>query len=148
MIFAAVLDDEAIAASATETLIQVVAATNHQVSVLGWGVSFAGTGVTDSPVRVELIRQTSAGTSSSLTLVKWHDSDGDTIDATALQNFSAEPTSGDVISATRVHPQAGYEIWYPEGLQPVIGAGDRLGLRVITPSGVNPNVSAQMICRE
>lgn len=148
MKFAAVVADEALGAGATETLLQVVAAANHQAKVLGWGVSFAGTGVTDEPLRAELLRQTTAGTSSALTLVKWNDSDGDTIDASALQDFTAEPTAGDILVPERIHPQAGFEIWYPEGREPVIGAGDRMGIRVITPTGVNPNVSGFMVCEE
>ncbi len=148
MQFAAVVPDEALGAAATETILQVVAAANHQVTVLGWGVSFAGTGVTDEPLQAELLRQGSAGTSSVLTLVKWNDSDGDTIDASALQDFSAEPSGPVTLHPERVHPQAGFEIWFPEGREPIIGAGDRMGIRVITPTGVNPNVSAFMLCKE
>ena len=148
MQFAAVITDEAVTAANTETLVQVIAATNHPVKLLAWSVSFAGVGVTDEPLRVEIVRQTTAGTSSALTLVKWNDSDGDTLDASGLQDFTAEPTLGDILNATRVHPQAGYEIWYPEGKELKIGAGDRMGLRIITPSGVNPNVSGFMVCQE
>ncbi len=148
MQFVAAVPTEDLAAGATETVVQVVAAPNHQVKVLAWGVSFAGVGVTDEPLRAELLRQTSAGTSASLTLVKWMDSDGDTIDASALQDFSAEPSGPAVLHPERVHPQAGFEIWFPEGREPKIGAGDRMGIRVITPSGVNPAVSAFMVCEE
>jgi len=148
MKFVAVVPDEVLAAAATETVVQVVAATNHQVKVMGWGVSFAGVGVTDEPLRAEFCTQTTAGTSSALTLQKWNASDGDTIDATALQDFSAEPAASTVLQAERVHPQAGYEIWFPDGKEPVIAAGTRMGIRVVTPTGVNPNISAFMVCEE
>lgn len=147
MKFMALVPDEVLGASVTETILQVVAAINHQVRLLAWGVSFAGTGVTDPPVRAELVRQTTAGTSAALTLVKWNNSDGDTIDATALQDFTAEPTLGDILMAERVHPQAGYELWFPVDAIPIIGAGDRLGVRVITGTAA-PNVSAFMLCEE
>lgn len=148
MKFAAVKASEEVSAAATETILQVIAATNHQVKILGWGGSFAGTTVTAEPIELQLIRQTTAGTASALTLVKWSDSDGDTIDASALHDFTAEPTAGDILSSVLVHPQTGYEIWYPEGREPIIGAGDRIGIRVITPSGVSPDATAPMVCEE
>ncbi len=148
MKFVAAVPTEDLAAGATETVVQVVAATNHQLKILAWGVSFAGTGVTDEPLRAELCDQSTAGTSASLTLVKWNSSDGDTIDATALQDFSAEPAASTVLHPERIHPQAGFEIWYPDSKEPVLGAGDRMGIRVITPSGVNPAVSAFIVCEE
>ncbi len=99
MKFALVKVSEELTASATETLVQVVAATNHQVKIKKWEVSFAGVTVTDEPIEVQLTRQSSAGTSSALTPVKWHDSDGDTIDATGRQDFTAEPTTGDILAS-------------------------------------------------
>ncbi len=148
MKFAAVKVSEEIAAGAPETLLQVVAATNHQIDILGWSVSFAGVTVTDEPIEVQLIRQSTAGTSSSLGLVKWEDSDSDTIDATALHDFTVEPTLGDLLTSVLVHPQGGYEIWYPAGAEPKIGGGDRMGIKVIAPAGVNPAATSQMVCRE
>lgn len=148
MRFVAIITPETLAAAATETLLQVVAATNHAVKVLAWGVSFQGGEPADDMIRCELLRQTTAGTSSSLTLVKWDDSAGDTLDASALQDFSGEPTAGDILAVEHAHSQAGFAIWYPDGKEPVIGAGDRMGIRVITPTGVNPNAVAQMVCEE
>jgi len=145
--FSAVVTDEAFSAAATETVVQVVAGTNHAFKVLGWGIAFAGTGVTDEPIRIELLRQTTAGTSSALTIVDWQPT-ADTLDSSALDSFTVEPTAGDILSATRTHPQAGYEIWYPEGKEPESAAAGRIGIRIITPTGVNPNASAYMVCEE
>jgi hypothetical protein len=147
-LFSAVKAAEELTASNTETLIQVVAAANHGFIVCGWGVAFAGTGVNEEPIQIDLIRQTTAGTSASLTLVKWDDSIADSIDSSGLQDFTAEPTAGDVLASTESHPQAGYEIWYPEGKEPRVGAADRIGIRVLTPSGVNPSASVYMVCEE
>lgn len=146
--FSAVVADEAFSAAATETVIQLLAATNHAFKLLGWGISFAGTGVTDEPIRIEILRQTGAGTSSALTLVKWDDSVADTFDTSALDSFTGEPTAGDILHPARAHPQAGYDIWYPEGKEIIVGAGDRIGMRIITPTGVNPNASAYMVGEE
>jgi len=140
--------DEALAASATETIVQIVAATNHRVKVVAWGVYFAGTSVTAQPVQATLQKQTSAGTSSALTVEQWQAPDDDTFDTAALQDFTAEPTKSGWEHPTRVHPQAGYEIWFPEGKEPTIEAGGRAGVEVITPAGVNPNCTAFIVFEE
>ena len=133
----AIITEEALAAATVETLIQLVAGANHSIKILGWGVFFDGISATAEPVQVELLRQTTAGTSSALTLVKLNDSNGDTLDTTALQDFTAEPTASDILDMVEVHPQAGYEIKYPLGQEPICGAGDRIGIRATAPAIVN-----------
>ncbi len=56
---------EAIAATQVETILQVAAGSTKPIRVSRWGVSFNGVDVTKQPVRVELIRLTSDGTSSA-----------------------------------------------------------------------------------
>lgn len=129
--------EEALAAATAETVIQLIAATNHRVKVLGWGIYFDGTSVTAEPVQVTIARQSTAGTSSSLTPVKRDDSLAETLLTTALQDFTVEPTTGDVLEAREVHPQAGFEIWYPLGQEIIIGGGDRIGLIATAPAIVN-----------
>lgn len=130
--------EEALATGTAETLLQIVAATNHAVKILAWGVFFDGAAPTAEPAVIKLARQTTAGTSSALTVVKWDDSGADTFDTTALQDFSAEPTGGDVLEMRNVHQQMWYECFYPIGQEPIVGAGDRVGI-VATPSA---NVNA------
>lgn len=142
------ISEEALAAGATETLIQLVAAANHRVKILRWGVFFDGTTVTDEPIQVELLRQTTAGTASALTPVKADDSIADTLQTTAQQDFTVEPAAGDILDSIEVHPQQGYEIIYPLGQEFIIGGGDRIGLRVTTPAGVNPNARAKIVFEE
>jgi hypothetical protein len=129
--------EEALGAATEETLIQLVAASNHRVKVLGWGIFFDGTSVTAEPVQVKLSRQTTAGTASSLSLVKRDDSIAETLQTSAQQDFTAEPTEGDVLESREVHPQAGFEVWYPLGQEIIIGGGDRLGLIATAPAAVN-----------
>lgn len=134
--------EQALAVSETETLIQIVAAANHRVKVLAWGIFFDGTTVTNEPIQVELVRQSTAGTSSANTPVKWDDSIAETLLTTARDQFTIEPTTGDILDVKEVHPQSGYEVIYPLGQEPICGGGDRVGVRAITPSGVSPNARA------
>lgn len=129
--------EEALAAATAETIIQLIAPSNHRVKLLAWGIYFDGTSVTAEPVQVTLTRQTTAGTGSALSLVKRDDSIAETLQTTAQQDFSAEPTSGDELEAREVHPQAGFEVWYPLGQEIIIGGGDRLGLIATAPAIVN-----------
>ena len=131
------ITEEALAAATAETLIQLVAASNHRVKVLRWGVFFDGTSATAEPVQIRLLRQTTAGTASSLTPVKLDDSIGETLQTTAQQDFTAEPTAGDVLESYEIHPQQGIMVIYPLGQEPIIGGGDRMGIEVTAPATVN-----------
>lgn len=129
--------EEALAAATAETLIQLVAPANHRVKLLRWGVFFDGVSVTAEPVQIRLLRQTTAGTASTLTPVKMDDSIGETLQTAAQQDFTAEPTAGDVLEAYEVHPQQGIAMIYPLGQEPIIGGGDRLALEATAPAVVN-----------
>jgi len=128
---------QAIAAATVETMVQIIAAANHGAMVDEISVGFSSTSATHEPVLVDLIRQTSAGTSSALTVVKADESFSDTFDTTALSVFTAEPTSGDILRSWKIHPQAGL-IYQPTERAPIwVGAGNRLGLRVTSANALN-----------
>lgn len=139
---------EPLTAANTETVVQVVAATLHPVKIVGWGISFQGAVVTDLPIIVTLQRQTTAGTSDVLTPEQWKPTRADSFDTTARDNFSAEPTKSGFEHPTRVHPQSGYDIWYPEGKEPEADADNRVGIEVITPAAVNPDCTAYIVFEE
>ncbi len=123
--------------TSAKTLIQLVAAANHAIQVVECGIGFHGVNNTHEPILVELLRQTDAGTMSALTLVKGDDSNGDTLDTTAQHTATAEPSAGDILRAWTVHPQTGL-VYQAHDLAPiVVGAGDRLGLRVTAANNVN-----------
>ena len=127
--------------TAAKTMIQLVAAANHSVALTELKCSFAGVNNTHEPIEVRLVRQTTAGTMTALTLVKADDSGGDTLDTTAQHTATAEPTGGDVVWCLRVHPQ-NYVIWQaPPGQEIIIGAGDRLGLVVTAANDVKCSAS-------
>ena len=136
----------ALVAATAKTIIQVVAPANHRQRILGWGVFFDGTSVTAEPVQVELIRQSTAGTSAALTPVKDDDSLAESILSTARKTFTVEPTSGDILDVVEVHPQQGYEVMYPLGQEKKCGGGDRVGIRCTAPAAVN--VRAKMRVEE
>jgi len=129
--------EEALAAATKETLIQLIAAANHRVKILEWGVYFDGISSTEAPVEITLERQSDAGTGSSLTLVKLDDSIADTLLTTAQQDFSVDPTPGNVLEVKEVHPQGGFEKQYRVGEEPIIGGGDRLAITATAPAIVN-----------
>ena len=134
------ISEQALVAATAQTLVQLIAAANHGITILGWGVFFDGISPTAEPVQIELARQTTAGTASSLTLVKYNDSNGDSLDTTAQQDVTAEPTKGDVLDVAECHPQASIQKYYPYGKEPKVGAGDRIGLICTAPAAVNARV--------
>ena len=133
--------EEALGAATTETVLQLVAAANHRVKLKEWGVFFDGVSVTAEPVLVEIVRQSSDGTSSALTPVKVDDSLPETLQTTARDKFSgAEPTSGDVLDAIQVHPQQGWKEVDSDYIY-IVGGGDRIAIRVTAPAAVNCKAS-------
>ena len=127
----------ALAAATAKTVMQLVAASNHRVRLLRWGVFFDGTSVTAEPVQVRLLRQTTAGTMSALTPVKKDDSIAETLQTTAQHTATVEPTAGDVLDVKEIHPQQGYEYIAPLGQEYIIGGADRLGIECTAPAVVN-----------
>lgn len=136
----------ALAAATAKTVVQIVAPSNHRLKILGVGLFFDGTSPTAEPVQVELARQSDAGTMSALTPVKRDDSIAESLQTTAQHTATAEPTTGDVIDSWQVHPQQGWEQFYPFGQEPIVGGGDRAALICTAPATVN--VRAKLIFEE
>jgi len=137
---------EIVTGTSAKTLVQVVAPTNQRVAILGWGIYFDATSVTAEPIQVELLRQTTAGTMSSLTPRKVDSDVGTAIQSTAQHTSTAEPTAGDILQSLEVHPQSGYECVFPLGQEFVVPGGGRVGLRVTAPATANARVF--MRCEE
>lgn len=134
----------ALTAATAKTVLQLLTTSGTNLPralIKKWGIFFDSTTTTAEPVVIKLIRQTTAGTSgSSVTPVAVGDS-ADTILCTAAQNFSAEPTSGNVLDVVEVHPQAGYSVIFPLGMEIVVPANTRLGIVATAPAGVNCHAS-------
>lgn len=131
-----------------KTLLQILAATNQCVKVGEVSISFNGVSNTATPILVEVLKQTSAGTlSNTTTLVKEDASRAETIQTTGKDTSSSEPTdSGAVLVLEYVHPQTGF-LWQAPfaGELFVIGAG-RLGLRVTAAASVT--AGARLVAEE
>lgn len=133
----------ALSAATAKTVLQVAttAGTNLPRGVIKkLAIMFDGISTIAEPVVIKLIRQTTAGTATTLTGVAVNNF-SDTILTAGAYNFSAEPTSGDVIDVVEVHPQSGYSIIYPLGMEPVVASNTRLGIVVTAPASVNCHAS-------
>lgn len=136
-----------ITASTAKTLVQVVPGTNTPVRVIEVGVSFTSTTSTDVPVQIDMLRQSTAGTSSALTLVADQESNSKTAVATALQTFTAEPTAGNVLRSWQVTPIGGlFVIQFPLGREPD-ALTNRIGLKV-TPGAQAQTATAYITFEE
>lgn len=124
-----------LAANGTKTILQAVAAANHRVKVTGFSCAFTGKVAADPPVRLELLRQTDAGTGgNAATPVKNNSEDGETLQTTALKGLwsTTEPTAGDILFAIEVHPQSGYRELLPYGQEIIVPGGSRIAVRCIS----------------
>ena len=126
----------ALAAATAKTVLQITAPTNHRVKVLGWGVFFDGVSATGVPVRVRILRQTTAGTMTSLTPLKTAPR-AETLLTTAQHTATAEPTAGDLIDEVLVHPQQGYDVKFTPGQELVLGSTDRVGIECLSSAVIN-----------
>jgi len=125
------------------TLLQLVAAANHRVKVQGFSISFQGVVNTDSPLQVELVRQSTAGTMTALTCIANDESIDETLQTTAQHTATVEPTepANSVIVREFVHPQGGFTYQSMFAKEILIGGGNRLGM-VVTAS-----VDIPCVCR-
>jgi hypothetical protein len=132
----ALTNEVALSAATAKTVIQIVAASNHRVLVKEWGVFFDGDDPLAEPVQVELVKQSTAGTMSSLTPAKITPG-SETLQTTAQHTASAEPTKSAVLDTVEVHPQSGYEKILPLGEEIIIAGDERLGIVCTAAGAVN-----------
>lgn len=124
----------ALVAGTAKTIVQVIPGTNTPVRVVEIGVSFNGITATDVPVTVDLLRQSTAGSSSALTLVADQEQNTKTVVATALKTFTAEPTAGNVLRTWYVTPIGGlFVLQFPLGRE-VDALSSRIALRCNAPT--------------
>lgn len=110
------------------TCLQIVAPTNQRIKIRRFVASFDGVSGTDNPVRIRILRQSTAGTMSALTLVKRNNDQGETIQCTAQHTATAEPTAGDVLWSQRCHPQGNFAWSFGDNDSDFyVNGGDRVG---------------------
>ena len=121
-------------ATSTVTVVQLIAATNTRIRIERIVITGKGVLNTDAPCQFELLLQTTAGTMTAITPVKQNSGDSETIQTTANQTFTAEPTASTIKQAFAVHPQSRCDQVYPPGRDLIVVGGTRLGLRINTPA--------------
>lgn len=119
-----------------KTILQLVAPANQTINLVELSVGGHGQSNTAEPLEVELVRQTSAGTMGANTPNPLDDGWGGTLQTTAQQDASAEPTGTVVIRTYTMHPQTGLAIQF-ERDEILVDGGGRLGLRVNAASAVD-----------
>lgn len=126
-------------AATAKTLLQLIAAANHRVKNVYFTISFEGVTPSDAPAQVRVLKQTTAGTVTTLTLVKDDDTQDETLQTTAGHSATAEPTASDVKYSQFVHPQGGARELGPF----TIPGGQRLGIEVTVAANVDAIVSVR-----
>lgn len=99
---------------------------------------------TSAGVGIELYRTTTLGTPAGTTAVfsKIHPvGDAANPTTTGLTALTAEPTAVEVLADWYIQPFGGaLDLQYPLGREPMAAAaGQRIGLRYVTPASVTPN---------
>lgn len=113
------------------TLMQIVAAANRRLRINRVVVSGKGILNTDVPVTVELVEQSTAGTSSANgTVYKANASDDETLGVTTNITYTVEPTLTAIKASRNIHPQSSAEFVFPVGQRDLfVAGGGRLGIR-------------------
>lgn len=127
----------ALAAATAKTVIQLNAPTNQRIKIQRVGFFFDGASTTAVPVAVRLVIATTAGTNTALTLNKLVSSDSETIQTTAGENATVEPTKTTLLDSWLVHPQMGLDLTYAFGQEKIIVGGSRAALEITAPAVVN-----------
>jgi hypothetical protein len=125
----------ALTAATLKTVAQLLTAANHRVIIKGYEVHGKGVLSTDTPMRVRLLRQTTAGTMSAGTAVKNDNTDSEAIQTTFTINATVEPTAGDILDVLEVHPQSGQVVMYPPGDEIQVPGGTRFGADILAAQG-------------
>src|SRR5258708_26872006 len=86
------------------TVLQILAPANQRVRVRRVEIGFKGTTVTNSPLQVRILRQSTAGTGGTSNAPVNTNAVAETIQSSALRGvFSAEPTAGNVLLPDTTH---------------------------------------------
>jgi hypothetical protein len=133
----------ALSASTTKTLLQIITPSSIRARLANLHVSFDGS-TAGQAILVELLTQTTAGTSTATPAINPTDPAAPASLVTAGSNHSAEPTAG-IVELTRfVRPDGGsIDIPFYAERMPTIPISGRLGVRVTTAVGVTPNATAE-----
>lgn len=124
-------------ATTAKTVVQLTAAANQRVKVLGYGFYFDGTSNSAQPVQIQMGRISASGTLTSATPLPNEQDLTETFQTTAGVNATVEPTYSGYLKTLTVHPQLGYEYLAPMGQEVILKGGGMLGFVVNAPAAVD-----------
>ncbi len=137
--YVASADGVALVAATAKTVVNIASPATARFRVTGVEVSFDGVTAGNTPVLVELVRQTNAGTVTAVTPVPV-DSAAPAALGTAGKNATVEPTGPTVIKSFRLSPNGG------TAFVPLVGAdmitvpvSGFFGIRCTAAQNVNCN---------
>ena len=133
--------------SGTLPLFQLIAPASRYLWVLQWSISGKSVNASDIPIRVEWVRQTSAGTSAG-TITPAARGQYPAALMTVNKSFSAEPTDGGVIvdGPYYVSPVGG--LFFLQSLKErevEVANSGRLGLRIVCPQSTSVRANALVL---
>lgn len=130
-----------LSAATAKTLLQAASPADKRLWVHSFSVSFNSVTSSDAPVVVDLMRQTTAGTGTSVTPVPL-DGNAPASTSTCLRSHTVEPSSGDILWSGYVTPVGGLFVYtFSPGEEPIVdesgGFQPRIALRATSPSAVS-----------
>ena len=139
----------ALVASETRTILQLLAGT-QPLRIKEIGASFNGVDASLTPVKIDLMRQADAGTSTNSNIVPLEQAQIGPESLTRYKTaYTSEPTDGDIIRSWYVTPAGGlFVMQFPLGDEPVVGSAGRIAIRCTTGSGTTSTVSAYIVFDE
>jgi hypothetical protein len=157
VIFTAQNEEYVLTTANTESILQVVAPANQRVKVVGWGVFFDGTSVTQEPVSVRITGSASGSQGTWTYALTAPNANGsktvtngasETVQSIASTPATVEPTVATIFDSCEIHPQSGYEVRLPLGQEFIVEGGKSVQIELTTASGVTPGVKCKLICEE
>jgi len=134
----------ALVGATTKTVLQVATPSTTDILLLGWSISFDGASGTAVPVICQLAAVDVAATVTALTPETYgHDQQPASlcVSGTAATGYNASVegtiTAIRVFDQQHVHPQAGYGVFWPEGVRPRVPVSRFARIRCTAPAGVN-----------
>jgi hypothetical protein len=139
--------DISLVAATAKTAIQIVTGATRKAKIEAITLSFASVTSTHTPVLVELLLQTTAGTMSAATPVALTQTDPAAL-FTAQNNATVEPTASTVLRAFRVTPIGGTAvIFLPPGQEIEQSISTRIGLR-LTAADIQSSIRVEVQVQE
>ena len=135
-------------AATAKTLIQLITPSTRRAEIVGFVVGLKSVTAAHTPVDIELLLQTTAGTALAGTLVV-DDQASPAALCTAGITFTAEPAASTIIHLLPLTPVGGLIVCDLEGLGKIIrmAVSTRVGLRITAPDAQS-NTHAELWHRE